>query len=365
MYERVREGVEYLNITDQKEETLTEMTNQRRKDKYFNILCHKFGRLRNLKALHKTNQLREDKRIATNAFDVLRRNGLIERIIRIKASENNALRMELCFLSMVSYAKGKKQLRQLVKVISTSRKAESILRMRSNVARFAIMRIKRARAAAHFKYTTQSKCWKVIKTEWICYGPDALKPVLVRMDQLHRRKLAAKALMCWTGQHDEYKKEKIELTQRIYQWKLRKYLNKPFEHWAQQHRIEHSVMEAKQKELMLLQRAASLQTIAKEFIEKSKYNAKKAKRAQGKLQQFFWKARRESIQTSLELKLKQFYLSSGKNCQRCVKFFTGLRERSKKYLGHADFKLRSTLMIGRAKTFFRFYPSIKEARIKL
>ena len=111
MYERVREGVEYLNITDQKEETLTEMTNQRRKDKYFNILCHKFGRLRNLKALHKTNQLREDKRIATNAFDVLRRNGLIERIIRIKASENNALRMELCFLSMVSYAKGKKQLR--------------------------------------------------------------------------------------------------------------------------------------------------------------------------------------------------------------------------------------------------------------
>lgn len=58
-------------------------------------------------------------------------------------------------------------------------------------------------------------------------------------------------------------------------------------------------MEEKEKQLVMLQRAASLQSIAKEFIEKGKTNAKKAKLARNKLQNLCWLVRKESINHKL------------------------------------------------------------------
>lgn len=50
---------------------------------------------------------------------------------------------------------------------------------------------------------------------------------------------------------------------------------------------------------MLLQRAASLQSIARDFIGKSKVNAKKAKRARINLQRLFETTRKQHIQNHL------------------------------------------------------------------
>lgn len=62
MYEQVKEGVEHMAHTEQKEDTLAEASDRRRKAKYFKLLCHKFDRLRNLKKLRKVNADKEDRR---------------------------------------------------------------------------------------------------------------------------------------------------------------------------------------------------------------------------------------------------------------------------------------------------------------
>lgn len=89
----------------------------------------------------------------------------------------------------------------------------------------------------HSKFTALSKCWKAMKSEWIRWGPEAMKPISVRVAQRYSRKLAAKALMGWLGLHDECKKERILTQNRVEEWKLRRYLAHPFQRWCQQNRL--------------------------------------------------------------------------------------------------------------------------------
>lgn len=84
--------------------------------------------------------------------------------------------------------------------------------MRLNIAVLAIKRVKHTRASLHYSYAVRGKCLKVLKSGWVRYGPAAIMPVMVRMAQFHNRKLITKALMAWNTQHDEFKREKVELT---------------------------------------------------------------------------------------------------------------------------------------------------------
>lgn len=130
MYERVREGVEYMADTDKKEEELALQSGKRRVAGYFKLLCHKWEKLRNLRKLRKINKEREGKQLLSSTFDALRRNSLIERIIKLKAAESNAVRMETSFVAIVGYSKRKRQEKRLQKVLSLGLKKEAMLLMR-------------------------------------------------------------------------------------------------------------------------------------------------------------------------------------------------------------------------------------------